>query len=318
MAAITLRTPAGDVSFMTSLTALLVWVAAAVHLVLTPEHFEEQTVYGVFFLLAAVFQLVIGWLLLRRPTPATLRAGAVGSLLLLVVWMVTQVVTPPLAPHPGAEPVTLLGIVATGAELAALVLLVGAAPLPAARSRRHAVVWGVLAAGVFAGLLLLATNAVSYTSFAYLTNPGRPPALNVYTDGLSLQAPLIYGQLLPHVWLVASWSTLLFVAVAAVMLGVNVSLLMRHRARVTGDTNARRAVGSALPAFVAVSGCCGAPLALFLGTSAVVLLARLTPWLLLATIWLLSVNIAVVRRAACTVDGSSPDRRDHTLTAGVE
>lgn len=317
MAAVTMGRPALDgARALTCVTALLVWVAAAIHLVLTPEHFEERTAYGVFFLVAVAFQLVIGWLLFRGPTSATLRAGAAGSLLLLVVWMVTRVVTPPLAPEAGAEPVTLLGVVATATELAALVLLVGAAPLPMARSRRHAVGWGAVAATAFAGLLLLATNAVSYTSFAYLANPGRPPALSVYTDGLSLQTPLIYGQLLPHVWLVASWSTLLFVAVAAVMLGVNVALLMRHRACLTGD--ARRTVGSALPAFVAVSGCCGAPLALFLGTSAVVALARLTPWLLLATIGLLSVNVAVVRRAVCQADGSSPDRRAHSLKAGVQ
>ncbi len=289
------------------MTALLVWVAAAIHLVLTPEHFEEKTVYGVFFLVAAVFQLVVGWLLIRSPTPATLRAGAVGSLLLLVVWMVTRVVTPPLAPETGAEPVTLLGVLATGAELAALVLLIGAAPVPAARSRRQVLTWGSAAGIIFAGLLLLATNAVSYTSFAYLTNPGRPPALNIYTDGLSLQTPLIYGQLLPHVWLVASWSTLLFVVVAAVLLGVNLALLTSRRA---GHVTPRRAVASALPAFVAVSGCCGAPFALFLGTSAVVALVSLTPWLLLATIGLLSVNIAVLRRSACIDTGSSPDQAD--------
>ncbi|MFP5371095.1 MAG: hypothetical protein ACLGI3_10155, partial [Actinomycetes bacterium] len=58
---------------------------------------------------------------------------------------------------------------------------------------------------------------------------------------------------------------------------------------------------------VAVSGCCGAPFALFLGTSAVVALAGLTPWLLLATIGLLSANIAVLRRSAFIDSESSPE-----------
>lgn len=275
-----------------AVTAGLAWLAGAVHLVLAPEHFEERTAYGVFFLTAALFQLWLGWRLLRGPTRGVLTAGAGGSLLLIATWLVTRAVAPPLSPEGRAEPVTLLGVLATGAELAALVLLVGAVPIAAAPTQRRAVAWAVTAGSLFAAFVLLASNALSYVS------PGtHVPALRVYWGRFSLYTPIVYGRLVPGVWLIASWSTLLFVAVGAVLYAANVAaLLARRPGSATGSP--RRAAISALPAFLTVSGCCGAPLALFLGTSAVVALVRLTPVLLLATIVLLTANLVVLRGAA--------------------
>jgi len=51
-------------NWMPAVAGRLTWVAAGIHLALTPEHFEERFVYGVFFLAASVFQLVLGWFLL--------------------------------------------------------------------------------------------------------------------------------------------------------------------------------------------------------------------------------------------------------------
>lgn len=51
--------------------------AGAIHLVLTPAHFPEQTLYGVFFLATAAFQLAVAQLLVLAPGSGVYRAGLV-------------------------------------------------------------------------------------------------------------------------------------------------------------------------------------------------------------------------------------------------
>ncbi len=85
---VTLRRPRAN--WMPAVIGSLAWLAAAIHLVLTPEHFQERFVYGAFFLAASVFQILLGWFLLFRPGPRVYRAGAVGSLVLIATWIVTQ------------------------------------------------------------------------------------------------------------------------------------------------------------------------------------------------------------------------------------
>lgn len=152
-------------NWMPAVAGRLAWVAAGIHLALTPEHFKESFVYGVFFLAASVFQLILGWLLLFRAGPKVNCAGAIGSLVLIATWIVTRAVAPPLSPDGGAEPVTLLGVLATGAELATLMLLATALPVPTATRRWTRWAWGSAAGITFAGLFLFASGAVSYVSF---------------------------------------------------------------------------------------------------------------------------------------------------------
>lgn len=288
---ITLRRPRAN--WMPRAAGWLAWVAAAIHLVLTPEHFEERFVYGVFFLAASLFQLVLGWFLLFRPDPRVYRAGAIGSLVLIATWIVTRAVAPPLSPEGGAELVTLLGVLATGAELATLVLLATAMPVPSATRRWTRWAWGAAAGIPFAGLFLLASGALSYVSFA-----GNPPSLNLLSPAFSLNYPVVYGLLLPHLWVVGSWSTFVFIAIAAVLVAANVATVTGRQA-VAPECNPRpRGLLAVAPSLFAVSSCCGIPLALFLGAGAIGFLFKATPWLLLVTIAMLVANLMVMRRAA--------------------
>jgi hypothetical protein len=84
------------------LVALSSIAAAGVHFVVMPEHFEEATLYGTFFLVAATSQLVYAAYVLLRPSPAVLGAGALGNLAIVALWLVTRLVGIPLGPAAGS------------------------------------------------------------------------------------------------------------------------------------------------------------------------------------------------------------------------
>ena len=108
-------------------------VAAGVHGALAPTHFTEWWGYGVFFLVAATCQTLLGLALALRafeaPTDRTMRrlyaAGAVGNALLLAMYVVSRTVGVPFfGPDAGAvEGIDPLDIVATAAEILAIVVL---------------------------------------------------------------------------------------------------------------------------------------------------------------------------------------------------
>jgi len=143
--------------------------AGAIPLVLTPEHFEEQAVYGIFFLVAALFQIVLAQLLVLRPGPRVIRAGAYGNAALLAIWIVTRVVAPPLGESP--EPVTFLGVLAKGLELTALFLLLTLVPPAVKRDeagrlglgRPRVAWWWALGTGAgFTLLFVFASGSLTY------------------------------------------------------------------------------------------------------------------------------------------------------------
>ena len=117
-------------------------------------HFEEWWGSGLFFALLAPAQIAWAVLVLRDPAWAgLLRAGAVASLLVAALWMVTRTVGLPFGAHPGVpEPLGLKDSLATTAQLACAALAWSAAgrgslaPLvPAA--------WALAAVAVLAALL---------------------------------------------------------------------------------------------------------------------------------------------------------------------
>jgi hypothetical protein len=75
--------------------------AAAVHLVVMPEHFEEATIYGLFFAVTATVQLTYSAWLLLRPSRPLLAVGAVGNLAIVGLWLLTRLVGIPLGPGAG-------------------------------------------------------------------------------------------------------------------------------------------------------------------------------------------------------------------------
>jgi hypothetical protein len=96
-------TPSSDrhAATLLPLVALAGVGAAGVHFVVMPEHFEEATIYGLFFACAATAQLLYSAWLLVRPSRALLTVGAIGNLAIVGLWLVTRLVGIPLGPGAG-------------------------------------------------------------------------------------------------------------------------------------------------------------------------------------------------------------------------
>lgn len=101
--------------------------AAAVHVVVTPEHFEESALYGVFFVALSAGQLGYAVALLVRPTRRLLAAGVVASTAAVLLWAVTRTVGLPAGPFAWQrEEVGVLDLLAVTAEMVVVVALVRA------------------------------------------------------------------------------------------------------------------------------------------------------------------------------------------------
>jgi hypothetical protein len=95
--------------------AALLGVARLIHLVLTPEHAAEQPVFGAFFASAAAMQIALAVMLGDTANLGRLLcAGIVLGLVLVLIWSVTRVVGPPLAPQGhGVGTIVACGVVAS-------------------------------------------------------------------------------------------------------------------------------------------------------------------------------------------------------------
>lgn len=86
--------------------ALLSAGAAAVHFAVAKGHFDEDTLFGVFFVGAAIAQLVWSLWMLLRPWRALAVIGALGNGLIVALWGVDRIWGLPLGPeHWEPEPV---------------------------------------------------------------------------------------------------------------------------------------------------------------------------------------------------------------------
>ncbi|HJQ50261.1 MAG TPA: hypothetical protein VJ838_07100 [Gaiellaceae bacterium] len=72
--------------------------AAAIHFSVIRMHFDEYTLYGVFFVLSGIAQLVWPiWLLLRRWEPLLI-LGAIGNAAIVALWILDRVGAMPIGP----------------------------------------------------------------------------------------------------------------------------------------------------------------------------------------------------------------------------
>jgi hypothetical protein len=72
--------------------------AAAIHFSVIRMHFDEYTLYGVFFVLSGIAQLVWPiWLLLRRWEPLLI-LGAIGNAAIVALWILDRVGALPIGP----------------------------------------------------------------------------------------------------------------------------------------------------------------------------------------------------------------------------
>jgi hypothetical protein len=144
--------------------AALSLLAALIHLWVMPEHFQEWWGYGLFFLVAAVAQVVYVPLLLRWPNQTVLLLGIVGNSAIVLLYLLTRVVGIPLfGPEAGeVEGVGIIDVCATSSE-AAIVVALGALVLWGLARERATVIGLILSAILLVGahlphllLLLLA------------------------------------------------------------------------------------------------------------------------------------------------------------------
>jgi hypothetical protein len=94
-------------------------LSAALHVGLTPAHFEEAAVQGVFFCAVGVVAAVLAAIVLVWPSRPAYLAGAAISLVLIVLWAVFLLVPPPGAE--AAEAVDPNGLITKATELVTLI-----------------------------------------------------------------------------------------------------------------------------------------------------------------------------------------------------
>ncbi len=98
-------------------TAVFSAIAAAIHLSVIREHFQESALYGAFFLTLTAAQFgYTGWVLLR-PSTALLKAGGAASAGIALLWFATRTIGIPIGPGAGeVEPYGVADIAATISE----------------------------------------------------------------------------------------------------------------------------------------------------------------------------------------------------------
>jgi hypothetical protein len=112
---------------------LLSAAAATIHLAVLKMHFDEYTLFGLFFVAAGTSQLAWAVWLVLRPSRRLLELGAVGNLLIAALWAADRIWGLPMGPDPWApDPVGFADSVASAFEFAlalcAVLLLVSPAP----------------------------------------------------------------------------------------------------------------------------------------------------------------------------------------------
>ena len=138
--------------------------AAAIHFAVAKMHFDEYTLFGVFFVVSGVAQLAWPiWLLLRRWSPL-LVLGAIGNALIVALWAVDRIWGLPLGPdHWQPDPVGFGDGVASGLEVllvaCALVLLRRGHSAAPQQKTKLALTFGVAALTTLALLSVLGVGS---------------------------------------------------------------------------------------------------------------------------------------------------------------
>jgi hypothetical protein len=104
--------------------AALAFASELIHLWVVPGQLVAAMLPGVFFLLVAVGQGLLGASLLFGPGRWALRFGIPLNVFVILVWAITHVVSVPELFEPLRLPIEGLGAIATAAEAALVVLLV--------------------------------------------------------------------------------------------------------------------------------------------------------------------------------------------------
>jgi hypothetical protein len=94
--------------------------AAGIHFAVAPGHLAEDLLAGYFFIAVAIAQALWAILISRYPGRRLLMIGAVGNLLVAMVWLVVRLYGSPFGEHPWTpEPVGLTDAMSAAFEVAA-------------------------------------------------------------------------------------------------------------------------------------------------------------------------------------------------------
>lgn len=147
--------------------ALLSMGAAVIHFVVIPGHWEEYWGQGLFFIVAAIAQLLWAVWVLVAPSRLIYLAGAAGNAAIVALWIVTRTAGVPAGPGAGErEAVEFADTLATVFEVLLVVgALVLARTVPARPIRWPA---GALSASVVLALVVAALTAASLLSLVDL------------------------------------------------------------------------------------------------------------------------------------------------------
>jgi hypothetical protein len=103
------------------MAAVAAWSALAaglIHFIVVPEHMQESSLYGGFFVAATAAQVGLAVLLARRSAAWLLVGNIAVQVALVSVWALTRTVGIPLGPEAGmVEAVGVLDSVCVGAQL---------------------------------------------------------------------------------------------------------------------------------------------------------------------------------------------------------
>lgn len=114
--------------------AALSIAASMIHASVIVPHFREYFLFGVFFVVSAVFQLVWGMVVWNRRNDRTLLiVGAVANLAIVALWVATRTVGLPIGPEPGQTEVAGLHDIIASIDEVAIALACGLALIPGAR-----------------------------------------------------------------------------------------------------------------------------------------------------------------------------------------
>jgi hypothetical protein len=137
----------------------LAWASGLIHVVAAIQHVDEYLLFAVFFAWLAPLQFAWGVAVYRRPDRRLLMLGAVGSLVVAAIWLVSRTSGLPIGPTPW-EPEAMgpLDVLSSADEvvLAAMVFLGLGAPSRATLARTC----GYLAGAAGTGLILLSSLAL--------------------------------------------------------------------------------------------------------------------------------------------------------------
>jgi MFS family permease len=122
----------------------LAWAGSLIHVQAAIDHVDEYWLYALFFIALASVQFVWGIALYRFPRRRLLVVGAVISLAVVGLWLLSRTVGLPIGPDRASpEPPGLLDVIATADEIGIAGLMVLLLHPPGQILRR-----GPLAAGV--------------------------------------------------------------------------------------------------------------------------------------------------------------------------